>query len=96
MRSILCAFAAAGLLLLGAGSATAAPDASGSTTLTEPNGLYTATKTYEVYTASNVTNPLPLAGNYTYVYTIMNSPGSFTCHSNWPVWRCMIISAQLR
>jgi hypothetical protein len=79
MRSILTAFAAAGLLLLGAGSATAAPDASGSTTLTEPNGLYTATKTYEVYTASNVTNPLPLAGNYTYVYTIMNSPGSFTC-----------------
>ena len=36
-------------------------------------------KTYEVYSATNGTNPLPLAGNYTYIYTITNSPGSFTC-----------------
>ena len=80
MRLIYRAFAAAGLLLvLGAGTATATPDASGSTTLVEPNGLYTVTKTYEVYTASNGTNPLPLAGNYTYIYTLTNSPGSFTC-----------------
>jgi hypothetical protein len=80
MRLFHRAFAAAGLLLvLGAGTATATPDASGSTTLVEPNGLYTVTKTYEVYTASNGTNPLPLAGNYTYIYTLTNSPGSFTC-----------------
>jgi hypothetical protein len=81
MNRISRAFAAAvSLLVLGAGSASAAPDASGSSQIIEPQfGLYTVTKTYEVYTASNPTNPLPLAGNYTYVYTLTNSPGSFTC-----------------
>jgi hypothetical protein len=44
MRLIYRAFAAAGLLLvLGAGTATATPVASGSTTLVEPTGLYTVT-----------------------------------------------------
>ena len=81
MRSILRASAAvAALFALGAGSAWATPDASGSTTLVEPNfGAYTAIKTYEVYSPTNPTNPLPLAGNYTYIYTITNSPSSFTC-----------------
>jgi len=81
MRLIFRAFAAAGVLLaLGVGSAGATPDASGSTTLVEPNfGAYTAIKTYEVYSPTNPSNPLPLAGNYTYIYTITNSPSSFTC-----------------
>ena len=74
------AFAVAGVLVaFGAGPSSAAPDASGSTTLIEPNGLYTAVKTYELYSATNPDNPLPLAGNYTYVYAITNMPGSFTC-----------------
>ena len=67
------------LVALGAGSAGAAPDVSGSTTLVEPNGLYTAIKTFEVYSPTNGTNPLPLAGNFTYIYTITNTAGSFTC-----------------
>jgi len=64
---------------LGSGAAWAAPDASGSSTLVEPNGLYTAVKAYEVYSDANPDNPLPLAGSYTYTYTITNSSGSFTC-----------------
>jgi len=80
MRLFLRAFAAAGMLLvLGVGTAGAAPDASGSSTLVEPNGLYTAIKAFEVYSPTNGTNPLPLAGNFTYIYTITNAPGSFTC-----------------
>jgi hypothetical protein len=80
MKKLFRAFAAAGLLVaLGVGSAGAAPDASGSSTLVEPNGLYTAVKSFEVYSPTNGTNPLPLAGNFTYIYTITNSAGSFTC-----------------
>lgn len=64
---------------LGSGAAWAAPDVSGSDTLVEPNGLYSAVKTYEVYLDTNPDNPFPLAGSYTYTYTITNSAGSFTC-----------------
>ncbi len=64
---------------LGSGAAWAAPDASGSDTLVEPNGLYTAVKAFEVYLDTNPDNPLPLAGSYTYSYTITNAAGSFTC-----------------
>jgi len=71
---------AALLAAFGAGTASAAPDVSGSTTLVEPNfGAYTAIKTYEVYSPTNSTNPLPLAGNYTYIYTLTNTAASFTC-----------------
>jgi hypothetical protein len=70
---------AALLAAFGAGAASAVPDASGSTTLTEPNGLYTAVKSYALYSATNPDNPLPLAGNYTYTYTITNQAGSLTC-----------------
>ena len=81
MRLIMRASAAVAVLLaLGAGSAGAAPDISGSTTFVEPNfGAYTAIKSFEVYSPTNGTNPLPLAGNYTYLYTITNTAGSFTC-----------------
>ncbi len=80
MRVFFRGFAAAGLLIsLGVGSAGAAPDVSGSSTLVEPNGLYTAIKAFEVYSPTNGTNPLPLANNFTYIYTITNSAGSFTC-----------------
>ncbi len=81
MLKIFRAFGAAALLAaFGAGTASAAPDASGSVTLVEPNfGAYTVVKSYELYSATNLTNPLPLAGNYTYIYTITNTAGSFTC-----------------
>ncbi len=80
MLKILRAFGTAALLAaFGAGAASAAPDASGSTTLVEPNGLYTAVKSYELYSPTNPSNPLPLAGNYTYIYSLTNSAGSFTC-----------------
>lgn len=68
------------LFVFGAHSALAAPDISGSTSIVEPNGLYTAVKTFEVYSPTNGTNPLPLAGNYTYLFTITAvSNFSFVC-----------------
>jgi hypothetical protein len=81
MRLFRSAFAGLSVLVaLGAGSAVAAPDISGSTTFIEPSfGAYTAIKQFEVYAPDNPTNPLPLAGNYTYLYTITNTAGSFTC-----------------
>jgi hypothetical protein len=80
MKTLFRAFAIAGLMIgFGAGAAVAQPDASGSSMLVEPNGLYTATKSFEVYAPANPTNPLPVAGNYTYLYTIQNSASSFTC-----------------
>ena len=68
--------------------AAAAPDAEGSQTITsetcENLGLggfcsgpvYEAVKSFEVYSADNPDNPMPSAGNFTYVYTITNQPGS--------------------
>jgi hypothetical protein len=80
MRSLFRILAVVALLIaFGASSASAAPDASGCSNLVEPNGLYTAVKCFEVYSPANGTNPLPLANNFTYIYTIMNSAGSFTC-----------------
>ena len=80
MKNLFRALAITGLLIgLGSGTALAQPDASGSSMLVEPNGLYTATKSFEVYAPANPSNPLPLAGNYTYLYTIQNSASSFTC-----------------
>ena len=68
------------LLAFGSHSALAAPDLIGSTSIIEPNGLYTAVKTFEVYSPTNGTNPLPLAGNYTYLFTITAvSNFSFVC-----------------
>lgn len=65
--------------LLAAPGAFALPDASGSETFSEPNGTYTAVKSYEVYAPGNPSDPSPVAGNYTYVYTITNQPGSLIC-----------------
>jgi len=81
MLKVFRAFGTAALLAaFGAGAASAAPDASGSVTLVEPNfGAYTVVKSYELYSATNPSNPLPLAGNFTYIYTITNTAGSFTC-----------------
>ena len=66
-------------LLAGPWAASAAPEAEGSVTLTEPNGAFTAVKTFQVFAADNPENPRPLAGNFTYVYTIANQPDSFIC-----------------
>lgn len=66
------------LIVFGAaGQSAAAPDAEGSETFTEPNGTYTVLKTFEVYSEANPDNPAPLAGNFTYVYTLTNDTGSF-------------------
>jgi len=68
--------------------AAAAPDAEGSQTITsetcENLGLgafctgpvYEAVKAFSVYSDVNPDNPMPVAGNFTYVYTITNQPGS--------------------
>jgi hypothetical protein len=68
--------------------AAAAADAEGSVTIDsvscEDLGLssfctgaaYSALKTFEVYEDANPSNPMPSAGNYTYVYTITNDPDS--------------------
>jgi len=80
MKLLFRAFTVASVLFaVAVGSAGAAPDVSGSSTLVEPNGLYTAVKSFEVYSPTNGTNPLPLANNFTYLYTITNSVSSFTC-----------------
>jgi len=65
-------------LALGAPSASAQL-ASGSKQIDEPNGAYSATKTFAVYADDDPANPAPLAGNLTYVYTITNLPTSFIC-----------------
>ena len=66
-------------IALAAATASALPDTSGSETFTEPNGTYTAIKSYEVFAPGNPSDPSPLAGNYTYVYTITNQMSSFIC-----------------
>ncbi|HIG70044.1 MAG: hypothetical protein ABGX04_07680 [Myxococcales bacterium] len=52
--------------------------ASGSQGFTEPNGFYDGVKSFTVYTDDDVANPMPGApGEFTYLYTITNDPGSF-------------------
>ena len=51
---------------------------SGSEPFTEPNGFYSGVKSFEVYDATDPMNPAPgTPGQFTYVYTITNDPGSF-------------------
>ena len=64
---------------LAAPGAWAAPDAEASSVLTEPNGAFEAVKSVKVYSDGNPENPSPLAGHFTYVYTITNQPSSFIC-----------------
>jgi hypothetical protein len=65
------------VVALSAVSAQAAIVDSGSGVFAEPNGLYTGVKTYTIYTYDDPGNPAPGApGQLTYVYTIMNDPGS--------------------
>jgi len=65
-----------GLGMGSAGTAAAAPDMEGVTTFVDPNGTYTVDKTFEVYSEANPDNPAPLAGNFTYVYTLTNLASS--------------------
>lgn len=67
------AIAAALLLAL---PASAAPDAEAQTTFAQADGLYTAVKTVQVFSDTNPDNPMPVAGSFTYVYTITNQPSS--------------------
>jgi hypothetical protein len=85
-----CAALLGAVLLAGlaAGPAWAAPDAEGTVSIEsatcEDLGIgflcsgivYTANKTFKVYAADNPDNPMPVAGNFTYIYTIANDPGS--------------------
>jgi len=67
-----------------AGAAVAGPDFSASSDLIEPNGFpgvcaqpcYIAGVETEVWLPGNPGNPLPLAGNNTYVYQVNHSGGS--------------------
>jgi hypothetical protein len=66
------ALALALALPLGA-QADCIPDtvASAMSTITDPNfGAYTVQKTVQVYAADNCGNPLPVAGQFTYVYSL--------------------------
>ena len=83
--STILSVSVAGLLVIfiGASSAQAGPDQFGSATIEEPNGFpgvcdqpcYTVTKSYEVWYPSNPDNPLPLAGNNTYIYKLVHEGG---------------------
>ncbi len=72
-------FCLAAVLLFASSGAFAQPDVQGSQVFNEPNGAYTATKNFEVYLPGNPSDPDPLAGNFTYIYTITNSVASFVC-----------------
>ncbi|MEE2674093.1 MAG: hypothetical protein VX466_09870 [Myxococcota bacterium] len=64
--------------------ASAGPDESGTSILEEPNGFpgvcdqpcYIVEKSFEYWLPSNPDNPLPLAGNNTYIYRISHVGGS--------------------
>ena len=65
--------------LPGAASADCTPDtvATGQTTIEEPLvGIYTVEKTVSVFAEDNCGNPAPLAGQFTYVYSIAVTSGS--------------------
>jgi hypothetical protein len=65
-------------------SASAGPDQSGTSIVEEPNGFpgvcdqpcYRVEKSFEYWLPSNPDNPLPLAGNNTYIYKISHIGGS--------------------
>ncbi len=92
MQSTTSARISAGLLamaatVVGATTALAAPNDSGSVVIEEPNGFpgvcaqpcYTVTKGFELWLPDNPDNPLPLAGNNTYIYKLTHDggPGPF-------------------
>lgn len=64
--------------------ANAAPDVSGCGTIDEPNGFtgvcgqpcFSVSKCFEVWFPNNPGNPLPLAGNNTYIYKLTHLGGS--------------------
>ena len=72
------------ILSVPVGSALAGPDQSGTSFLEEPNGFpgvcdqpcYIVEKSFEYWLPDNPDNPLPLAGNNTYIYKISHVGGS--------------------
>jgi hypothetical protein len=67
------------LALPAAAHADCIPDSvvSSQSTITDPTfGAYTVEKTVTVYSADNCGNPLPVAGQFTYVYTVKVLPDS--------------------
>lgn len=79
MRPVQLAFALLAVLMLSAPSAMALQtEGSGSVTIVDPTfGAYTATKHFWVYADDDADNPMPVAGHFTYIYTLTNDPGSF-------------------
>ena len=70
---VLCGF----LFLLSATGSSAAPDVTGTATISSDTaGVWTATKRVDVYAEGNADDPFPADGNFTYVYTVTNDPGS--------------------
>ena len=65
------------LLALPTSSAFAQPDASNTSIISSDTaGVWTATKRVDVYAEGNPLDPFPGDGNFTYVYTVTNDPGS--------------------
>ena len=65
------------MLLLPATWSAAAPDVTGTAAISSDTaGVWTATKRVDVYAEGNADDPFPADGNFTYVYTVTNDPGS--------------------
>lgn len=87
-RPLAAGFAAALLLWSAAPAAQAGPEAEGTTTIVsktcEELGIgsfctgpvYKAIKSFEVFSDTNPDNPMAVAGNFTFVFTITNDPTS--------------------
>jgi hypothetical protein len=73
------------LAFLGTGYAQALPIVTGSTSITEADGFpgvcaapcFTATLDFEVWAPDDPGNPMALAGNNTYIYTLSHTGGTF-------------------
>ena len=79
MQSVRSLLAAVLAVCFAASAAWAGPDAEGSATISEPNGAFSAIKAFKVYADTNPDNPAPVAGQFTYIYTITNQASSLIC-----------------
>jgi hypothetical protein len=83
-----------------AAPAFAGPDAEGTVIITSATcedlgapcsgPLYSVTKAFEVYAADNADNPDPIPGNFTYVYTLTNSPTSVTLFGDVNLFKTVV------
>lgn len=79
MARLIVAALAAIFAVATAGSIAQAQIVTVTKTITQADGAYTVEKIVSVFADTDPLNPAPLAGNFTYVYTLANLPGSFLC-----------------